>query len=211
MQPSLYQVNRQQLLFFGATIFVSITAAVLVSTVIIMSLMRGEIANALTSTVKTTNAPVTQSNQSPQPAQPVVSCTAPAPEEEADTTSSAPESVSAPALPSYSAPAPVGTVTNSFNNTNTNVTTTTNNVTNTEVHNKTTIKDSFNDNSTHIAIKDSFNPVTVKDNEIKVNSDNTTNKVYNTVVSTAINSNNEQHILSDNNTIVAPVPVIPVI
>lgn len=200
----------------AATIFGSIVAAVIVSTVIIMSLMRGEIANALSSNVQT-------NNQGAQTAAvtPVTCATTPADTED-----------TAPVIEAGDAPAPQPAATmpsvvkHSFNTVNN----TTNNVTNTEIHNKTvkntTIKDSFNDNSTHI--KDSFNPVIVKDNNVEINSNNKSiditkvdiDKTYNwnshntTVASNnvTVNSNNtENHVLSDNNVVVAPFVAAPVV
>jgi hypothetical protein len=41
-QPNLYQDNRQQLFMIAITVFGSIVTAVIVSTVIVMSLMKGE-------------------------------------------------------------------------------------------------------------------------------------------------------------------------
>lgn len=49
MNHSTYAQNRQQALLLGGAMFGSIVAAVLVSTFIIMSLMRGEMASALSS------------------------------------------------------------------------------------------------------------------------------------------------------------------
>lgn len=229
MQPTLYQQNRQQLFLMAATIFGSIVAAVIVSTVIIMSLMRGEIASALSSSVQTNNQGA-QTTVVPASTAPAPSCAA----TPADT-----EASQAPVFQAASAPQPAVTmpvaVKHSFNTVNN----TTNNVTNTEIRNKTvkntTIKDSFNDNSTHTVIKDSFNPVIVKDNNVEINSNNKSidvtkvdvNKTYNwnsnntTVTNVASNNtsntnvnsfnNTENHVLSDNNLVVAPLVAAPIV
>jgi hypothetical protein len=226
MQQSMYQANRQQLLLIAGTIFGSIVAAVIVSTVVIMSLMQGQIANALASNVQNTTPAVSQT---------AASCVAPAVTEDDTDAPVANSDESADAAVSQSTYSSLPwnpTATTTVNNTNVNTSNTTNNVTNTEVHKKTTvIKDSFNDNSinshNNVKIEDSFNPVIIKDNEVNVNSNNkTTNlthvdvdKTYNvnsnnvTVASnntTNVNSNNyEKHVLSDNNTIIAPLVVTP--
>lgn len=200
----------QQLLMMGATIFISITAAVIVSTLVIMSLMRGEIASALDSH----SAP-----QTPVATQTAATCATP--QEEPETTP-----VSTPAAPSVMTtqfitlpPAPVHHVSNTS--------TTTNNITNTEVTTNTTIRDSFNDNSRNshntATIIDSFNPIVIRDNTVNVNSHNNTavnsgnTTTTNTAVTnttdntrtnmTTVNSNNtvENHVLSDNTVVVAPL------
>jgi len=237
MQQSLYQNNRHSLLMMAGAIFVSVTAAVIVSTVIIMSLMRGEIASALTSTVQ---------NSSPT-AQNASSCAVPQNEQTTEAVS-APEATSASVYGGSGAAMPLtssvhftkyapASVSNSYNSSNVSNTTTTNNIKNTEVNTKvkvTNIKDSFNDNSktTNVkVIKDSYNPVIIKDNEVNVNSNNNTainsgneTKVYKHVENTnnvttnvasnnttTTNSNNtvENHLLSDNTAIIVPL-VAPV-
>ena len=223
-------VNSQSLLMMGAAIFVSVTAAVLVSTLVIMSLMRGEIASALSSQVNN-EAPATAQTAS-------AGCTVPASEV---STSDGTTTVSAAATSGddYAAPlmgsvhfakyVPANT-SNSFNNTTNN--TVTNNVTNTELNHKTVIKDSFNDNSTKVVVKD--NTVNVNsNNNNSTNSGNTTNNTQNNVqttnnvttttnntvttnnTTTNVNSNNttnvnsnntvENHVLSDNTVVVVPV------
>jgi len=228
-QNSLYQANRNQLLMTGATIFVSVTAAVIVSTLLIMSLMRGEIANALTSSIQ---------NSSPT-SQVASTCTVPASEEDHATpahavvysamptanTASAPF-VSAGYYAKHYVPA-AASINNSYNSTNTSNTNTTNNVTNTEIHKTTVIKDSFNKDSYNDNSQGSHNVVVVKDNEVNLDSNNTTNtnsgntitatQTTNTTnnttstINTLVDSNNitETHVLSDNNTVI--VPIIPVI
>ncbi len=222
-QQSLYQANRQQLLMTAATIFGSIIAAVVVSTLLVMSLMRGEIASALSSNIQ---------NSSPT-VQTTGTCVAPITSSETETveataTSAPAEFVTGNAQFSYAWPA--ASVNNSYNNTNT--TTTTNNVTNTEVN--TVIKDSFNDNSKHFKHVDNSKTAIIKDNTVTVDSNNntainsgnnsgntstTTNVVANvnsnntTVASNNIttNSNNtvENHVLSDNTTVIAPLVALP--
>ncbi len=226
-----YSQQSNQLLLMAAAIFVSVTAAVIVSTLLIMTLMRGEMASALSSHV-TTAAPVTAQS---------TGCSVPANEVNATTTSASADtmpaehhsynSVAAPLYVAKYASVPVHT-TNSFNNTNTTTMNTVNNVTNTEV--KTVIKDSFNkdsynDNSKTVKVtKDSNNTIVVKDNTVNVASNNntsvnsgnttttnTTNNTTNTVTTnsnntTTVGSNNpvvtniENHLLSDNTVVVAP-------
>ena len=216
MQHSTYQHNNQFLLM-GVTIFASITAAVIISTLLIMSLMKGEIASALTSNVQN-STPVAQNTSA---------CTVPA-NESAPTEESAAMTSDDSAVAFTSGVKPLHymptSVSNSFNTSNT--TNTTNNVSNTEVKNKKTtvnISDSFNKDSYN---DNSKNPVIVKDNTVTVNSNNgnavnsgnTLNHNSNnttttqTTNNTALNSNNttttvvsnvvETHLLSDN-TVVA--------
>lgn len=166
----------------GVTIFASITAAVIISTLIIMTLMRGEIAGALSSHVQT-NTPTVQTTGA---------CVVPANEVYAD--ASQPVSADMPATSAgvsfvsgvhHMLPA----AHNSFNNTST--TTTTNNVTNIEVHNKTIINDSYNnDNDTITVVKD--NTVNVNSNNKTIDSNNTvkTNVIGNTVNSNSNNTSN---------------------
>lgn len=213
MQYSLYQNNRQQLFMIGAVIFVSITAAVIVSTVIIMSLMRGEIANALTSHVQNTSPTAQNVSSCVEPTN--TSKPAEAQAATASDTASAGPSVAYGAGNTYAHPYSYGAPKHAVKNTNT--TTTTNNISNTETNTNTT------------TITGSYNPVEIKDNTVNVasnnntainsgnNSGNTTNTVLATISNTTsnVNSNNtiasnntfEQHILSDNN-VVAVVPVI---
>lgn len=227
MQQPMYQSNNQFILM-GVTIFASITAAVIISTLIIMTLMRGEIAGALSSQVQTTNAPTVQSTGV---------CAMPANETEAahavqpaSSATSAPMAVSFTSGVHHMLPA----VHNSFNNTST--TTTTNNVTNTEVHTKTIINDSYNsDDDTVTIIKDntvnvnSNNKTIDSNNAVKTNvigntvnsnSNNTTNNTTTTATTTNVASNNtvisdsnnttkttnvvENHVLSDNTTVIIP-------
>jgi len=226
-QNSLYQANRQQLLMVGSTIFVSVTAAVIVSTLLVMSLMRGEIASALSSNVQ---------NSSPTTSQVASTCAVPAAEQDQAAPAEAVTYSAVPATETYSAPLAyhvpkAASVINSYNSTNvSNVTSnTTNNVTNTELHKTTVIKDSFNEDSYNDNSKDSHNPVVIKDNEVNIDSNNntatainsgntvnskTTNNTTNNVEienKTNINSNNtfETHVLSDNNTVI--VPIIPLV
>src|SRR6266542_6127557 len=119
MQHSTYQNN--QLLLMGITIFASITAAVIVSTLVIMSLMKGEVANALSSHVEN-NTPTSQTTGT---------CAAPV-----ETTAPAEQSAAADPAPMATGAGffhyvPSAKVVNAFNNTSS--TTTTNNITNTEV------------------------------------------------------------------------------
>lgn len=224
-QNSLYQANRQQLLMVGSTIFVSVTAAVIVSTLLVMSLMRGEIASALSSNVQ---------NSSPTTTQVASTCAAPTDEQDQSAPAQAATYSAVPATDTYSAPLTyhvpkAQSVNHSYNSTNVNnvTTNTTNNVTNTELHKTTIIKDSFNDDSYNDNSKDSHNPVIIKDNEVNINSNNNTatainsgntvktdvtNNVTNNIEhKTNINSNNtvENHVLSDNTTVV--VPIIPIV
>lgn len=205
----------------GATIFASITAAVIISTLIIMSLMRGEIASALSSNVQ---------NSAPITTQAAGTCSVPAEDlsaAAASTTAASDDSgVMVAQHSSMAAPLmhwPMS-VNNSYNNTSTVTNTTTNNITNTEIDmsKKLVIKDSFNDNSTHVKVVDSFNPIVVKDNTVNLHSNNntavnsgntttsnvTTNMTTNTTTNTTtnVNSNNsvETHVLSDNVVVVTP-------
>lgn len=222
MQTSTYQANRQQLLMMGSTIFVSVTAAVIVSTLLIMTLMRGEIASALSSNVQT-STPVSQVAST---------CTAPQNEQvdPAEMTSSVTpveETASEPFMPAHYGKHATPSLNNSFNSTNVSNITTTNNVSNTELHKTTVIKDSFNDNS-----KNSHNTVVVKDNEVNIDSNNTKNinsnnkidvdidKTVNNITKTDnSHSNNviikdndvETHVLSDNKVIAPIVPILPVV
>ena len=180
MQQSNYQSNNQFLLM-GVTIFASITAAVIISTPIIMTLMKGEIAGALSSQVQT-NTPTTQVTGT---------CTVPANEVHASTAH--PVSADMPTAPTAVFVSGVHHMLpvahNSFNNTST--TTTTNNVTSTEVHNKTIINDSYNnDNDTITVVKD--NTVNVNSNNKTIDSNNTvkTNVIGNTVSSNSNNTSN---------------------
>ncbi|HET6746841.1 MAG TPA: hypothetical protein VFH06_01910 [Candidatus Saccharimonadales bacterium] len=218
MQHSTYQNN--QFLLMGITIFASITAAVIVSTLVIMSLMKGEVASALSSHVEN-NTPTSQTTGT---CAAPVEATAPAPQQNA-AADSAPVATGA----HYFHYVPSAKVTNSFNNTSS--TTTTNNITNTEVKTTVTnvkIKDSFNKDSYN---DNSKNPIIIKDNTVNVNSNNntavnsgnTTNTTNVTANTTNVNSNNttvasnntainsgntvENHVLSDN-TIVAVLPTI---
>lgn len=218
--------NSQSLLMMGAAIFVSVTAAVIVSTLVIMSLMRGEIASALTSQVHN-EAPVTAQTTS-------AGCSVPASE-----VSQSGEASASDATGDYAAPltgsvhfakyVPVAT-SHSFNNTTNN--TVTNNVSNTEFNSKTIVKDSYNDNSNTVVVKD--NTVNVNsNNNNSTNSGNTTNNTQNNIQTTNnvtttsttnntvtannttnlnsnnttnVNSNNtlENHVLSDNVVVVLP-------
>lgn len=232
MQTSVYQANRQQLLMMGSTIFVSVTAAVIVSTLLIMSLMRGEIANALTSNVGN-STPTTQVAST---------CAVPTSEQDTSATDQADPSVmpeedtaSEPLMTAsyHSMHAPAApSINDSFNSTNISNVTTTNNITNTELHNKTTIiKDSFNKDSYNDNSKNSNNTVIVKDNEVTIDSNNTknvnsnntivdidktTNNITNNVTKTdnshsnnVIVKDNDVDILSNNNVIVPVLPVTP--
>lgn len=233
MQQTNYQDNRNQLMMMGATIFVSITAAVILSTVIIMTLMRGEIAGALASNVQN-SSPTSQTASSCVDTSAAASASTPA---VATATTPVATSAAAPLMQSaysvaYTTP-PVS-ANHSFNSSNVSNTTTNNKITNTEIHHKTVvkIKDSFNDNS-----QNSHNPIIVKDNTVNLNSNNntavnsgnttvvpttitnntttntTTTTNSNNTVNTAVNSGNttnsnntvENHLLSDN---VVIVPVI---
>jgi hypothetical protein len=234
MQTSAYQANRQQLLLMGSTIFVSVTAAVIVSTLLIMSLMRGEIASALSSNVQN-SSPVSQVAST---------CVEPqAQHNEAPYTSSESHASVMPmqdtggmgnvgyvptmkaASYHYAKPAAPTHTNNSYNSTNVNNTTTTNNVTNTDNSKNTHINDSFNKDSYNDNSKGSHNPIVIKDNEVNVNSNNTknidsnnttnVNKTTNNTVDTinhnsnnTTNSNNSVDILSDNKVI---IPVIPAV
>lgn len=232
MQTSVYQANRQQLLMMGSTIFVSVTAAVIVSTLLIMSLMRGEIANALTSNVQnsTPTSQVTSTCAVPTSEQDTSTPTdqaTPSVMSEEDTASEPLMTTSfhpmhAPAAPS---------INDSFNSTNISNVTTTNNITNTELHKTTVIKDSFNKDSYNDNSKDSNNTVVVKDNEVTIDSNNTknvnsnntvdidkktTNNVTNNVTTTdnshsnnVIVKDNDVDILSDNKVVVPVLPVAP--
>lgn len=199
MQHNSFTPNYQQFMMMGAAIFVSVTAAVVVSTLVIMSLMHGEIASALSSNVQT-GAPATAQATG-------AGCSVPAGEVSATTDSS-----SAMAMPmggsgagvSMAAPltgsvhfakyVPLSGVSHSFNNTSTTTMNTTNNVTNTELTHKTVIKDSFNDNS-----KFSHNtPVVVKDNTVNVNSNNNNNSGNTTTTTTTTNTTN--NVASNNTT-----------
>lgn len=234
MQQTNYQDNRNQLMMMGATIFVSITAAVILSTVIIMSLMRGEIAGALTSHVQN-SSPTSQTASSCVDTSAAATTNAPA---VATAAMPVATSAAAPLMQSaYSATytTPPVSANHSFNSSNVSNTTTNNKITSTEIHHKTVIKvkDSFNDNS-----QNSHNPIIVKDNTVNLNSNNntavnsgnttvvpttitnnttttntTTTTNSNNTVNTAVNSGNttnsnntvENHLLSDN---VVIVPVI---
>jgi hypothetical protein len=202
--------NSQSLLMMGAAIFVSVTAAVIVSTLVIMSLMRGEIASALTSQVYN-EAPVTAQTTS-------AGCSVPASEISDGGEASA--STGTAATGNYAAPLtgsvhfakymPVAT-SHSFNNTTNN--TVTNNVSNTEFNSKTVVKDSYNDNSNTVVVKD--NTVNVNsNNNNSTNSGNTTNNTQNNVqttnnlttttnITSNINSNNTTNVASNNTTNVA--------
>ena len=175
----------------GVTIFASITAAVIISTLIIMTLMKGEIAGALSSQVQT--MPTTVQNTG--------TCTVPASEVQAATTQSASVEITTPAVVSFVSGVhhmlPVAH--NSFNNTST--TTTTNNVTNTEIHSKTVIKDSYNSDNDTTVIKD--NTVNVNSNNKTIDSNNTvkTNVIGNTVNSNSNNTSNTTTNTTTNNVI----------
>jgi hypothetical protein len=184
----------------GVTIFASITAAVIISTLIIMSLMKGEIASALTSNVQNATPVSQNSNTCAVPE----SEGAPAAESaSAGTSSGAPVAFVSGVKALHHGPASIH---NSFNTSNT--TNTTNNVSNTEVKTKTTnttvmIKDSFNKDSYN---DNSKNPVIVKDNTVNVNSNNgnavnsgnTLNNNSNNTTNTTVTSVVETHLLSDN-------------
>lgn len=177
-QPN-YHANNQFLLM-GVTIFASITAAVIISTLIIMTLMKGEIAGALSSQVQT--MPTTVQNTG--------TCTVPAGEVQATTAQPASVEVTVPATVSFVSGVHhmLPAVHNSFNNTST--TTTTNNVTNTEINSKTVIKDSYNNDNDTTVIKD--NTVNINSNNKTIDSNNTvkTNVIGNTVNSNSNNTSN---------------------
>lgn len=205
MQHSTYQTNNQFLLM-GVTIFASITAAVIISTLIIMSLMRGEIASALTSNVQN-STPVAQNTGT---------CTVPADEGvPAEASAAATGHTGGGSYVAFTSgvkslhhmPAAVS---HSFNTTNT--TNTTNNVSNTEVKTNTTnttvmIKDSFNKDSYN---DNSKNPVIVKDNTVNVNSNNgnsinsgnTLNHNSNNTTNTAVSTNTTTNTTNNTTTTV---------
>lgn len=241
MQTSVYQANRNQFLLMSASIFVSVTAAVIVSTLLVMSLMRGEIASALNSTV----------NNTPTTSQVASTCAVPQGEGEGQAavynenssvtpvayTASGPLHYKHYSYPKAAAPLAHHSVNNSFNSSNVSNTTTNNHIKNTELHKTTIIKDSFNKDSNNDNSKGSHNTVVVKDNTVNVNSGNTTTTntnsnntktVENTVVvkdnTVNVNSNNvansnntytkniETHVLSDNTLTVDVTPaVVPVV
>ena len=201
MQQHSFTPNYQQFMVMGAAIFVSVTVAVIVSTLVIMSLMRGEIASALSSNVQT-GAPATAQATG-------AGCSVPAGEVNATTDSSAMVmpmggsgagvSMAAPLTGSvhFAKYVPLaGGVSHSFNNTSSTTMNTTNNVTNTETHVKTIVKDSFNDNS-----KFSHNtPVIVKDNTVNVNSNNNNNSGNTTNTTTTTTTNTTNNVASNNTT-----------
>ena len=191
MHQSHYQSNNQFLLM-GVTIFASITAAVIISTLIIMTLMKGEIAGALSSQVQTTPATV----------QTTGTCAVPANEVQANTAQSVSAETTLPTAVSFVSGVHhmLPAVQNSFNNTST--TTTTNNVTNAEIHKKTIINDSYNtDNYTITVVKD--NTVNVNSNNKTIDSNNTvkTNVIGNTVNSNSNNTSNTTTNTTTNNVI----------
>ena len=210
MQTSVYQANRNQLLLMSASIFVSVTAAVIVSTLLVMSLMKGEIASALNSTV----------NNSPQTSQVASTCAVPQGEQAQAQAAMYDENSSVvPTMHTASAPmhyahyshynghyksAPVAhNVSNSYNSSNVSNTTTTNNIKNTELHKTTVIKDSFNKDSYNDNSKGSHNTVVVKDNTVNLNSNNTTNTNSNntkTVENTVVVKDNTVNYQSNHTT-----------
>ncbi|HSW91639.1 MAG TPA: hypothetical protein VLG09_03275 [Candidatus Saccharimonadales bacterium] len=215
-QPTLYQDNRQQLFMIAITVFGSIVTAVIVSTIIVMSLMKGEVANALSVNNAQQQAKVASVDTTPT----VAGCTSPV-DTEASSGSTTPAETPAEDMPlttMYAAPtpppAPESKVINSFNTTNVN------NTASTEVHNKTTvIKDSFNDNSvdSHDKLVNSNNSVVVKDNNTIVASGDAHAAIVDIDKTVTVNSNNtiaSNNTVADNSVnvptpIIAPAVVVP--
>jgi hypothetical protein len=214
-QPTLYQDNRQQLFMIVITVFGSIVTAVIVSTVIVMSLMKGEVANALAVNNTQQQAKVASVDTTP-----AAGCTSPidtdTPSEPATTAETPAEDM--PVATMYEAPTPPpaleSKVINSFNTTNVN------NTASTEVHNKTTvIKDSFNDNSvdSHDKLVNSNNSVVVKDNNTIVASGDAHANITDIDKTVTVNSNNtiaSNNTVADNSVkvptpIIAPAVVVP--
>lgn len=168
MNTPTYQNN--QMLQFAVVMIASIVTAVILSTAIIMTLMRGEIASALESNV---TAPVQQTGAT------CVAPVKPAAETEATTSTETKPVVFHAALPA--------TLNNSYNTTNNNTTTVTNNED--SFNTETNIEDSYNEDSYN---EDSYN----EDSYNKKDSDNETTIKDNGDV--MINSLNDNKVASDN-------------
>jgi hypothetical protein len=194
-----------QMWAFAAVMFGAIVAAIVASTMIIMSLMQGQIANALAS--NTTN----QNNASPAPA---VSCVVPATTESESDTADASAVVSGSVVHAWMpAHAVVPATVNSYN-TNTNTNTTTDNSQKSTSNVTTTYRNSFNDNSK--TTKDSNNnlgsfntdnsdhSVNVEDNTLTVGSNNDNNNPVTTNTVTAVTDNSVT--IKDNDTTLVTLP-----
>ena len=168
------QSNKNQLMVISLAMFGAIIAAIVVSTLLVMTLMRGEFASALNDV--TTNAPTTQSVSATSDV-----CTGTSTPQNTDGSSANGSSAASHKHWSHRA-----SVVNSYNNTSTstvtnNVSENTTNTTNTSTNVVNTITGSFN--------LGSFNQV---DSNNTVNSNNT--------IETNVNPDNSVNVNSNNNT-----------
>lgn len=207
VDSNTYQAQRQQIMLLGATVFGSVVAAIVASTFIVMQLVSGQIASALSSNV---TAPAATTSV-------VGTCV----------------DVSAtPAVDEANAPAAgtvmgsgvklvgMGGVSNSFNS-NSVVNNTSTVTTNNKEINKTKVmtfindsfnRDSFNDVDVDVDVDSHDKTLNVIGNTLTVDSNNqantTTTSSNNTAIETNLNSNNvvltENHLLSDNTVVVTP-------
>lgn len=192
MNAPTYQ--RNQTMQFAIVMFGSIVAAVVLSTVIIMSLMRGELASALTSNVNSTSAQNVCVD-------PTATATA---EESEESVATNPASLTSTWLPA-------GSISGSFNVSTTTTNTETTNIytDNSKVITKTIIKDNGNtytfapvDNTT--IVRDNGN--TYEDNDTNVNTNTNTSTTNTSVVTTTIQDNGNTNNQNNGNTsVVAPV------
>lgn len=215
MNHSTYAQNRQQALILGSAMFGSIVAAVLVSTFIIMSLMRGEMANALATTPATSVVPAS-----------ATACVSPADtatggegsgawtegahatggygsEGAAYTTAWKPVSPASKALPS-------STINNSYNSSNNTSNVSNNNATTTTTSNITGSYNGAGNGNTDNSIK-TVNTNINSGNTLTDNSVNTDNSQINSNNDVDVLSNND--ILSDNELLSdnVVIPVVPIV
>lgn len=153
-------VQNKNLMKMAIVIFAAVTSAIVLSAILIMSFIKGEVARAIDDA-----SPVTSNQQSISafsPANNTVSggsCSDPA--------ASAPQASTGASLPWVPSSSGLAAITNSFNNTNTSTSTVNNNVTE-------------NNPVTTTTITDSFNPVTITDNTVDSNNtDNSINDSFN--------------------------------
>ncbi len=177
--------SSNQVLFTASAMFAAIVAAVVVSTLLVMTLMKGEFASAVS---EIQNNPTT--SQVAQVSSDDAVCTGSySSEAEGDEASSPNVNQSAKVDAKHVRRAPSGGIVNSYNSTNNNTSNVTNNVTKTKTVTKNNSKSVVN----NVDVRDSFN--INSNNQVAsnntVNSGNTTN--------TAVNSNNTT--VDSNNTV----------
>jgi hypothetical protein len=168
------QSNKNQLMVISLAMFGAIIAAIVVSTLLVMTLVRGEFANALNDV--TTNAPTTQNVSAPSDF-----CTGTSTPQNADGSSASGSSAVSSKHWSHR-----GSVVNSYNNTSTstvtnNVSESTTNTTNTSTNVVNTITGSFNlgsynqvDSNNTVNSNNTIETNVNPDNSVNVNSNNTT-------------------------------------